>query len=123
MSGKIKIEGNNLVFEISGIDIILAIKRTMTIPLDHVVSVSTEKVPWAVFRQLKLAGANVPGVVKDGRYLTADGLMFFEMHHQDKCITVTLNHELYKKIIFEVEDKDAAAKVINDAINKNHSGK
>ncbi len=118
MSGQIKINGNNLVFEINGIDVILAIKRTITIPLEHVVSASTEKVPWAVFQQLKLGGTSVPGIVKDGRYLTSDGLMFFEMHHPDKCVTVTLNHELYKKIIFEVEDKETTAKIINDAINK-----
>lgn len=122
MTGKIKIDGNNLVFEINGIDIILAIKRTITIPLDHVVSVSTEKVPWAVFQQLKLGGTNVPGIVKDGRYLSSEGFMFFEMHHPDKCITVTLNHELYRKIIFEVEDK-AAAKIINDALNNARSEK
>lgn len=116
MAGKIKIDGNNLIFEITGIDVILAIRKTITIPLDHVVSVSAEKIPWAIFQQLKIAGANLPGIVKDGMYLTGDGLVFFEMHHQDKCITVTLNHESYKKIIFEVEDKDAAAKMINDAI-------
>ena len=121
MSGKIKIDGNNLVFEINGIDVILAIKRTITIPLDHVISVSTEKVSWAIFQQLKMLGTNVPGIIKDGTYLTGDGFVFFEMHHPDKCITVTLNHELYKKIIFEVEDKEAAAKIINDAINKNNS--
>ena len=123
MTGKIKIEGNNLVFEINGIDIILAIKRTITIPLEHVVSVSTEKIPWAVFQQLKLGGTNIPGIVKDGRYLSSDGFMFFEMHHPDKCITVTLNHELYKKIIFEVEDKETAAKIINDALNSGRSEK
>ena len=123
MSGKIKIDGDNLVFEISGIDIVLAIRRTITIALEHVVSVSTDKVPWAIFQQLKLIGSNLPGIVKDGTYLTQDGIAFFEMHHQDKCITVTLNHELYKKIIFEVEDKDAAAKMINDAIGKNDSKK
>ena len=123
MTGKIEIDGKNLVFEIKGIDVILAIRRTITIPLDHVVSVSTEKVPWAVFQQLKLGGTNVPGIVKDGMYLTGDGLMFFEMHHPDKCITVTLNHETYKKIIFEVEDKEATAKIIHDAINGNHSEK
>ena len=123
MSGKVSIEGNNLVFEINGIDVILAIKRTITIPIEHVVSVSTEKVPWAVFEQLKLGGTNLPGIVKDGRYLTADGLMFFEMHHADRCITVSLNHEFYKKIIFEVEDKEAAAKLINDAINRDQSKK
>ena len=123
MTGKIEINGNNLVFEIKGIDIILAIRRTITIPLDHVVLASTEKVPWAIFQQLKMVGTNVPGIIKDGTYLTGDGLLFFEMHHPDKCITVTLNHEVYKKIIFEVEDKETAAKIINDAINKNQSGK
>ena len=123
MSGKITINENNLVFEISGIDVILAIKRTMSVPLEHVVSVSTEKVPWAVFEQLKLGGTGIPGIVKDGRYLTSDGLVFFEMHHPDKCITVSLNHELYKKIVFEVEDREAAAKTINDAISKDRSKK
>jgi len=123
LSGKIKIYGNNLVFEINGIDVILAIKRTITIPLDHIISVSTEKIPWAIFQQLKMVGTNVPGIIKDGTYLTGDGLMFSEMHHSDKCITVTLNHEVYKKIVFEVEDKETAAKIINDAINKNHSEK
>jgi len=118
VSGKIKIDGNNLVFEISGIDTILAIRRTITIPLDHVISVSTEKVPWAIFQQLKIAGTNLPGIVKDGTYLTGNGFVFFEMHHPDKCITVTLNHERFKKIIFEVEDKEYAAKIINDTINK-----
>lgn len=116
MAGKIEIAGNNLIFEITGIDVILAIRKTISVPLDHVVSVSVEKIPWAIFQQLKIMGANLPGVVKDGTYLTGDGLMFFEMHHPDKCITVTLNHESYKKIIFEVEDKDAAAKMINNAI-------
>ncbi len=115
MSGKIKIEDNKLVFEIHGVDMILSIKKTITIPLDHVESVSTEKVPWEVFNQLKITGAAIPMIVKDGTFLTKDGLAFFEMHHPDRCITVSLNHEFYKKIIFEVDDKNAAAKMINDA--------
>jgi len=66
--------------------------------------------------QMRLVGARVPTIVKDGRFLTSEGLMFFEMHNPDKCITVTLNHEHYKKIVFEVDDKDETAKQINDAI-------
>ncbi|MDE1763523.1 MAG: hypothetical protein KGH88_04675 [Thaumarchaeota archaeon] len=121
MAGKIRIEGNSLVFEIHGVDIILAIRKTITVPLSHVVSVSTENVSWGIFEQMKVAGAVIPGVVKDGTYLSRDGLVFFEMHHPEKCIAVSLNHESYKKIIFEVEDKDDAAKMINGAIRKNQS--
>jgi hypothetical protein len=117
LGGTIKIENGNLEFEIHGIDEFLSIKRTITIPLVHVVSVSTERVPWQPFKQMKIAGTRLPGVIKDGRFLSSEGLMFFEMHDPDKCITVSLDHETYKKIVFEVEDKDATAKMINETIN------
>ncbi len=117
MSSTVKIEGKNIIFEIHGVDVILALKRTITIPLEHVVSVSTDKVPWEPFQQLKVAGTSFPGVIKDGLYLSNDGLLFFEMHHPDKCITVSLNNEKYKKIIFEVQDKESVAKTIQDAIS------
>lgn len=117
MSGTVKIEGKNIVFEIHGVDIILSFKRSITIPLEHIVSVSTDKVSWNPFQQLKLAGTALPGIIKDGLYLSTDGLLFFEMHHTDKCITVSLNNETYKKIIFEVDDKESVAKTIRDAIS------
>ena len=31
------------------------------------------------------------------------------MHNHDKCITVNLDHETYKRIVFEVDNKEAAA--------------
>lgn len=116
MGGIVRIDGDQLIFEIHGIDEILSIKRTISVPLDHVRSVSTENPGWAFLKQVKVAGADLPGVVKDGRFLSSGGYMFFEMHNPEKCITVTLDHETYKKIIFEVDDKEAAAQMINDAI-------
>jgi hypothetical protein len=120
MSATAKIEGNNLIFELHGIDKILAIKRTITVPLKHVVSVSTQRVAWKPFTsaRVNLSTHLFPGLVKVGDYLTSDGMMFFEMHHPDKCITVTLDDEKYRKIIFQVEDKQSAAKSINQAIRR-----
>jgi hypothetical protein len=117
MSGTVKIEGKNLVFEIHGVDIILSLKRSITIPLEHVISVATDKISWEPFQQLKIAGTGIPGVIKDGFYLSKDGLLFFEMHDPDKCITVSLNNDKYKKIIFEVENKESVAKTIQNAIS------
>lgn len=116
MTGKVRIEGNDLVFELHGVDEILAVKRSISVALDHVVSVSTENVGWEPFQQLRVGGTSIPGLIKDGRYLSSDGMMFFEMHDPDKCITVRLDHETYKSIVFEVEDKEAAAKTIRDAL-------
>lgn len=116
MSGTVNIDGDNLIFELHGIDKILAIKRTIVVPLEHVISVSTDKVNWNPFKQLKIGGTSIPGILKDGTYLASDGAVFFEMHNPDKCITVSLADETYKKIVFEVEDKKYIAKIINDAI-------
>ena len=117
MSGTIKIEGENIVFELHGLDEFLAIKRSITVPLEHIVSVSTDRVPWEPFQQIKVGGTGLPGVVKDGRYLSPEGIMFFEMHDPDKCVTVNLDHETYRKIVFEVNDKDSAARMITDVLS------
>ncbi len=118
MSGTVKIENDNLVFEIHGFDMILSIRRTISIPIGHVVSVSTDNVEWQPFQQLRVAGTSFPGVIKDGMFLSNEGLLFFEMHDPNKCITVSLNHEKFKKIIFEVQDKEQVAKLVRDAISK-----
>jgi hypothetical protein len=99
--GTIKVENGNIEFELHGVDEFLSIKRSITVPLSHVVSVSTEHVPWQPFKMMRIAGTSLSGVVKDGRFLSTEGVMFFEMHDPDKCITVNLDHETYKKIVFE----------------------
>jgi hypothetical protein len=122
MSGTLKVEDGMLVFELHGADKILSVKRRIQVPLENVVSVSTEKASWAPFRQLRVIGASLPGVVKDGTFITGDGYVFFEMRNPDKCITVTLDHEKYRKIVFEVEDKDSAARMVNEALRRRRSG-
>ena len=116
MSGTVNIENDEVVLELHGVDEILSIKRSMHIPIKNIVSVSTEEVSWGVFKTIKVAGADLPGHYKDGRfYVPHEGLVFFEMHHPDKCITINLDHERYKQVIFEVDDKESAAALIEGA--------
>jgi len=116
MTGTVRIQGEEVVLQLHGADEILAFKRSFTIPLKDVLSVSTDKVSWVNLGQLRLVGTSIPGVVKDGRFASSDGWIFYEMHDPDKCITLELKDEAYKRIVFQVEDKEAAAKTINDAI-------
>ena len=44
--------------------------------------------------------------------------LVFEIHDPGKCITVNLDHEVYKKVVFEVEDKEAAARMIDGALTR-----
>ncbi|MGI0133733.1 MAG: hypothetical protein ACREBW_02085 [Candidatus Micrarchaeaceae archaeon] len=110
MAGTVKVENGNAIFELTGADKILAIKSRLIIPLSHITSVSTERGDWNTFQMLKVAGARLPGIVVDGRFISKEGFLFYEMHDPDKVITVGLVDERYKKIIFEVDDKEATAK-------------
>ncbi len=120
MTGKISVENDNLVFTLTGVDRVLALKSKLTIPLKHVKSVSTAKADWNYFKMLKVAGTRIPELVVDGRFLSKEGLLFYEMHDPDKCITVELEDEKYKKVVFEVSDKENTAKMIQDAIDRLH---
>jgi len=116
MSGIVIIEKENLVFMLTGVDKVLALKSKLIVPFEHVKSVSTEPADWNYFKMLKLAGARLPGVVVDGRFISKEGLLFYEMHDPNKCITVELSNETYKKVVFEVENKEETAKMIKQAI-------
>lgn len=114
--GKIELKEGNAIFELTGVDRILAIKSRLVVPLHHISSVTTEKADWRYFNELKVAGARLPNVVKDGGFWSPkDGLLFYEMHDPNSCVTVELFEERYKKIIFQVDDKEATATQLRKA--------
>ena len=118
MAGTVTIEGKGqVVFELHGVNKYLAGKKRLAVPLEHIKSVSTENADWGPVSHPR-KGSQIPNVLKDGSFPTSDGLTFFEMHHPDKCVTVTLEDEQYQKIIFEVDDKEATAELIKAAIGE-----
>jgi len=120
MPGKIRVERGKVIFELKGVDKILAIKSKITIPISQIKSVSTEKADWGMLRfQLKMGGTGLPPLVKDGRYWDRQrGWLFYVMHNPNKCVTVRLKGERYKRIIFEVEDKEAMARKLLASLPK-----
>ena len=69
MTGTVRIEEGTVVFELHGIDAILSITRSIRVPLEHVTSVSTERVTLKPKAQMRLVGARIPTIIKDGRLL------------------------------------------------------
>jgi len=118
MVGTIDIENGKLIFRLTGVDKVLALKSELKVPLTHVKSVLTEKAAWNYFKMLKLAGARLPHVIASGSFVSKDGLLFYDMHDPDKCVTAELVGEKYKKIVFEVEDKEAAANEIEKSLHE-----
>lgn len=116
MTGTVRIEGNNLVFELDRKDSIIALKKKLTVPLNHVSSVSSDTAPWVNYKEVRIGGAGIPGTVKVGRYTSKEGKILYDMHDPDKCITVMLKDEKYVKVVFEVENKDEICSRIQNSI-------
>lgn len=90
MTGLVKIVDYNLVFELEAKDSITALERKVVVPIRNITSVSTDTVLWVNYDETRIGGAGIPGLIKVGRYTSRDGRILYDMHNQDKCITVIL---------------------------------
>jgi hypothetical protein len=109
------IDGDTLRLRVRGIDRILALRSELSVPLAHIRAVTirpAEARGW--FHGLHF-GTSLPGVVTAGTFLTGDGLVFWDVHDPDRTIAIDIEHELYKRVIVEVEGSPEAAAAQIDA--------
>lgn len=101
---QVTVDGSGITVHLSLGDEILALHGSLSIPFTHVSAVSTAPVPEAMFRGFKI-GTNLPGVKTAGTFITGDGMIFYDFHDPSRCLTLTLSHEKYQRVVIEV-DKD-----------------
>jgi hypothetical protein len=112
---EIVVEGQRAVFRVEGLDKLWAFRSQLEIPLAHItdVEVNHDQGPW--WHGFKLLGTSLPGVLAAGTFLYQGGLVFWDVHDPVKTITVSLEHEHYKKLIVEVADPVATATMLRGA--------
>jgi hypothetical protein len=113
----VTVAGDHAVFQIEGLDKLWALRSRLTIPLAHITH--AEHDPEQVGRWwhgLKVLGTDVPGLFAAGTFLFRGEMVFCDIRDPAQTIVVSLEHERYKKLIFEVADPQAAVKMLADAI-------
>ena len=110
----ISFEEHKIIIKIEGIDKILSLKSEISVPIEHILSVSKADdiaQKWLGIKGIKkLAGSNLPGVISEGTFYDK-GRVFLDIHHPENTILLTLRNDKYKEIIVEVKDRD---NVINE---------
>jgi hypothetical protein len=109
--------GQQLRFEIEGVDKLLALKGHLELPLSHVKSARVD--PTAAkgwWHGVGMGGTAIPGVLTTGSFYEAGRMVFYDVHHADHAIVVELDDDNYDRLIVEVRDPAATAKLINDAV-------
>ncbi len=93
---------------------ILAVKGSFKIPLKHIQSITTQlqKPTW---KEIRVPGTNLPGLIKAGTYYTDKGKQFWFVTKGKGILNIELKNESYKRIILGIDDNVKWAKKISDA--------
>lgn len=116
---KIKIEKENVLFEVQGWDKLWSLRSQLEIPLLNIRNAYFDTEPamgW--FQGLKLAGTDLPNIFKAGTFYQKGELVFWDVNNPKNTIVVELANEKYKKLIVEVENPIEEVKKINGSLKK-----
>jgi hypothetical protein len=109
----VNIVGPNLNVSISGMDVIWSLRRSLTVPLAHVVDAKVE--PVAGRPGWKVIGTGIPRGFSAGKFRSKGKNEFWVADQKKAALVVTLRDEKYARFVLQVEDPQAAAEMINAA--------
>lgn len=105
---KYEIIENKLHLHVEGIDKFFALKSRLVIPLGHVTGARTDEdmvKKW--WHGIKAPGSNIPGVITAGTFYQSGKRVFWDIHHPEKAVIISLDHESYDELVIETENPDS----------------
>lgn len=103
----LEIKDASLVVNIEGMDVVMALRSSITVPLAHVTGVTARpdiaKVMYMPVGS-QFRGVRNPGHVVAGTLVMADGsgYVFCDVHDETKALAIELAHDEFKRLIIEV---------------------
>jgi hypothetical protein len=119
---EITINGETAVFEVEGWHKLWALRSRLEIPLTHIKGVHADPRPamgW--FDGLKVAGTAIPHIFKAGIFYQDGNFVFWDVSNPDKTIVIDLEDEHFAKLIVEVDNPQAAEKLLEDAVSQSRA--
>ena len=113
----LSIAEGKLTLHVRGADKLWAFKSTLEIPLVHIAGVRADaEIARGWYHGIKAPGTNVPGVITAGTFYQDGKRIFWDVHHPEKTIVISLHDERYSQLVVEVDDPEGAIKLIQSAL-------
>jgi hypothetical protein len=118
---RLELTPTSLVVHVTGLDRILTLHSRLEIPREHIVSVTydpqeAQREFDSFWRETYVPGAHRPGGALAGTFVEHGERIFWDVHHPQKTVIITLAHEQFNKIIVEVEDPQRVAQSIQEQL-------
>lgn len=100
---KLQIINDTLEIHFSMTEKILAIHGSMQIPLSHIVQ-ATGMLLEPTWKQIRMPGTTLPGIIKAGTYFTNRGKEFWYLTRGNEVLRLELKDEFYDRVILGIKD-------------------
>ncbi len=107
----IELTDDKLELTVRGFDVVLALKKHLSVPLSHVTRVEVGVAAEARDRlrdSLRMPGTYLPGIITAGSYVEHGRWMFWDVHSGEQALTIFIEHEKYDAVVVDVDDPVAA---------------
>jgi hypothetical protein len=113
----VELTSQSLVVHVEGMDRIWALKSRLEIPLQHVVEAEADpRVARGWWHGIRFPGTELPGVITAGTFYKDGQRVFWDVHHPERTVVITLSDEDYNRLIIEVENPSETVQAINRAV-------
>jgi TetR/AcrR family transcriptional repressor of nem operon len=113
---QVRVDGENLLVEIEGLDKLWALKSRLEIPLVNVRGATADPGIVAEPKGVRWPGAQVPGVITAGTFHIDGERVFWDVHDSAKAIVIELHDDHYARLVIEVADPRDTVALIERAI-------
>ncbi len=111
---KLEIDGNDLVVHVQGLDVLLAFKSELRIPLSHVEGIARAGDELQGPKGLRVPGIAIPGLWV-GTFYGEDGRAFWDVSGGANAIAIYLRDDRFSKLVIDVDDPTAAIALVTRA--------
>jgi len=100
-----EIKDGTLHLTVAGLDKIWAFKSQLSIPLTHITGIRVDsEIVKEWWHGLRLPGTSIPGVITAGTFYQDGKRVFWDVHHPEEAVILSLDHETYDELVIEVEN-------------------
>jgi hypothetical protein len=114
---RIELTPTNLFVYVEGLDRLWALKSQLETPLEPVVGAKKDtEVARGWWQGVRLPGTELPGMISAGMFYKDGEWVFWDVHHPEHTLVITLADEKYARLIVEGDDPSPVAADINRAV-------
>ncbi|MGV9853135.1 hypothetical protein ACWDWU_30850 [Streptomyces sp. NPDC003442] len=112
----IRIDGDDLVVVIEGLDKLWSFKGSLTIPLANVRGATADPGIASEPKGIRAAGSRVPGVITAGTFHRDGEKVFWDVRDPSKAVVIELADERYARLVLQVDDPRATVALVENAL-------